>query len=1245
MSTTEERLALLIAKCKSSSDADVKLEAVNKLQAEFEAGVELFDIDGLISGLKTCLRTPNQHLSTGTLSAIVLLFPLLIQYSPSSLTHTASSNATSVADSAVLRQALNAFLPSGGVFERLGDNRERAREKAKEALIVIGATVVAAAGSTPSGSLRGGKDPKVPETALQIFERYLREQGFLSKSWRIREQSILTLVQLRRDHPSFPLRPFLPQLVNALEDGDGTVRDCAKQSVVEIFTAQGVTDAARTDLKKEMTKRNVRKTIVDSVLLKLLGGGGRPTSLMDSADGKDDYTQSSDKPPTSASNRAIGVASGDADVTPVYVRSLIPVVTRPLNNEFTSMLPCFEGKETEHNWLAREKSVIRIRGMLKGDAYTRYPETFVLGLKNGVLDGTLKALASLRTTVASATCALYGDLAIYLGPGMDPFVETLLIPLLRMAGFTKKIIASHSQTIVDQIITHTTCSPRQTLALLSASMQEKTVQARTYAFGHLKTYVESHGLRTKHSIESTGSIDLLDACLRKGLADPNPGVREKARLLFWSFESIWRDRGLAILANLDATARKQLQNAAPLPLEELGLPKISTPAIKKTSIAAAIAASRAKAKQIATAPPTLRHQATATSHAQHASAARVTSPPARAKRSTSPIVSPRSSSPSPRMGSTSSPPRTSPLRTTGKTSAGHQRQRSLSSSSSVSSPPPSPSDLVHRRRVARSLNQAVIQQQDTLTPRPGSPSNPLSHFKPTTSSTLKAILPLNHQDQSFPIDPNESLLMATVIPLPPDSDLGDEDSVNLINFSANWEPPKPTSQSATSSSPTPSTSRINHIPHSVVEDALRARAAQAESAAEQLLELVDPDDGQHIPLIPPSLLPNNGATPKPVSRTVAVPPVTPVNQSSAVMRQAALFQDSPAYTDRSPSIFELIQERKHQTGWWLKRMSIISQGGHIQSDVVQQTQELEAYIASLQNGTADMHTLRKVVLLCHQNPLQSVSSSSTPGIAKIPASSSLQNTSVPHIVLGGIWDEGNRSERLFSALFAFLRPDKDADILEHGLFILWELLPHLDGRDTDILTILLQLRYAQDFNVDEGTLTIRDAQVELMNERNYALYGLSTMNICLKGFLSQPLPPFASQDARLRGYAFGLVTMAKFIIKLPADILEEELPKIKSTLIEAYLNPQAMVRQAATTAITAAQVILQDETHLFALLEPLPDDKKNLLTYFFEKNNARGSTERVDQSASLSGMERLSKEMDRLDQRISTPPKLRGLSS
>ena len=71
----------------------------------------------------------------------------------------------------------------------------------------------------------------------------------------------------------FPLKPYLSLLVDLLEDTDGTVRECARQSVVELFTGPTVTDAARADLKKEMSKRGVRKTIADSVIQRLISGG------------------------------------------------------------------------------------------------------------------------------------------------------------------------------------------------------------------------------------------------------------------------------------------------------------------------------------------------------------------------------------------------------------------------------------------------------------------------------------------------------------------------------------------------------------------------------------------------------------------------------------------------------------------------------------------------------------------------------------------------------------------------------------------------------------------------------------------------------------------------------------------------------------------------------------------------------------------------------------------------------------
>ena len=86
----------------------------------------------------------------------------------------------------------------------------------------------------------------------------------------------------------FPIRPYLSLLVDCLEDTDPHVRECARDSIVELFSGPGVTDAARADLKKELMKKGVRKTIVDGVLSKLLAGftGSKPESREGSENGE-----------------------------------------------------------------------------------------------------------------------------------------------------------------------------------------------------------------------------------------------------------------------------------------------------------------------------------------------------------------------------------------------------------------------------------------------------------------------------------------------------------------------------------------------------------------------------------------------------------------------------------------------------------------------------------------------------------------------------------------------------------------------------------------------------------------------------------------------------------------------------------------------------------------------------------------------------------------------------------------------
>ncbi|KAF8974575.1 clasp N terminal-domain-containing protein [Flammula alnicola] len=1309
----------LITQCKSN-DVDVKVDALTKLQAQFEqGGVDIPDTDVLINVLKSSLRTSNLHLMNATLSALPAILPVLISrpcpaQSSSSSTFAASSSTSSVSPSSnldvvTLRLALASFLPGGGVIDRLGE-KEKAQIKARETLIILGGYAFRSSGT---GSTLSSKSGKGQETPIAIFERFMKEGGLASKVWKVREQSILTLVHIRRAHHLFPIRPYLSLLVDCLEDTDPHVRDCARQSVVELFTGPGVTDAARADLKKEMTKKGVRKTIVDGVLSKLLGGpvgsnpqshegsengdattakkeyvppslalqGKRPRVVSQNSSGMVKTTGQPSSLPRSASRAAMTSppppptpSADSAEIRPVYIAS-----SKDLENEFASMMKPFEGKETEHNWAAREQSIQRVRGMLKGDVHTRYPEPFFAALKEGFIQWSLKTLASLRTTVAVNTCLLYSELAIALGSQLDPHVDVLLTNLLKMASFTKKITAQQSQTVVATIITGTSAQPRVVIPLLWNTLQEKVVQARAYVVGHLKVYLEVHGHRSKNAIEASNTLDTLEKALKRALADANPAAREQARILFWVFEDIWQDRGLAILETLDTTARKQLEKACPNPKAQSILPPSTPQVSKKSSVAAAIAASRAKAKAIATAPPTLRHQATSASYA------------GAPRRAGSPITPPkfsttaRPSSPQRVVTSPPSPPsrRVASTSLTRSTSAAsvpttaHVRMPSGGSDKAERSASPSLSDQGTKRRVssplANSTTSLTLRKalSTALPPSPpSSQASPTPRAPHTTARNGAVPLPPRPSLSHILIHDNDSLLMAQTVPIPDDTDSEDDQSVNLMSFSAPFEiypPTNPGPKSPTTLSPVSdsrltasvsnalSSGSISDMAASqqpVVEDALRARAEQAESAAERLLELVEPEDEGPIrnPALPPSLMKTaNGhgqATPKAKTKQTPLPttrpkivPVTPKNRASTIMKQAAMFVDSPAQNGRSSSLLDVLQTKTQETGWWLKRKALFAQVAPITMNVSpERIQELDDLIASLDRGDADIAALKRLTLICMENTVAELSTPPLSPDSNHPSSPTplALSRSMP-VLHSDIWEKNKTFDRFFKALIKYLEQDRAEEELAYGLIVAWEVLEsqsiYLEGKEGDLFSMILRVRYCNKINVLEGTNAIRDALTSQVDP----VYGLTTMHASLKVFQSEAPPTPEGADVKAATYAFGLMALGKFILRLPAEIAEEELPRLKTTLITSLNDKSSLiVRESAAAAIIAAQLVLRDETHLFALLDGLADEKKNLLTYLFDKHGAR----ETGGPNGHNGIDKLEKEIRRLDTRTSTP--LRG---
>jgi CLIP-associating protein 1/2 len=366
-------------------------------------------------------------------------------------------------------------------------------------------------------------------------------------------------------------KSFVPVLMELLEDADGMVRDSARHAVIELFRyvqccqsisianhyVRNAPPAAKSDIKKQLKTFNVRSTIATAIVDQIgtaahVETEAPPRSTSSMANSRNQFAESL---PAQAAIPTIPAYVPEAKVDhvdPAYVNT-----QRELEDIFRDMHPFFEGKESEGNWLKREQSCTKIRKLNAGNAPADFHDAFLLGIK-GLLDGILKAVNSLRTSLSKEGCSVVQEVAKTAGPGLDPMVEILLQNLIKLCGGTKKISSQQGNVTVDIIISKVSYSTR-IMQHIWMACQDKNVQPRTYATGWLKTLIKKEAHHKSH-IEHSGGLDLIEKCIKKGLADPNPGVRESMRSTYWTFAGVWPAKAEVIMAGLDAPQQNKLEN-------------------------------------------------------------------------------------------------------------------------------------------------------------------------------------------------------------------------------------------------------------------------------------------------------------------------------------------------------------------------------------------------------------------------------------------------------------------------------------------------------------------------------------------------------------------------------------------------------------------------------------------------------------------------------------------------------------
>lgn len=377
-------------------------------------------------------------------------------------------------------------------------------------------------------------------------ERHVRNFAMAGKNPRAKEASMQWLLQMNREQ-GLPFRTYVPRLMELLEDADSSVRDTAKTTVIELF--RDASGTAKADLKKQLENFKVRPAIKQAIVKELVP---RSTTPAPDESGPADLPRPASRPNLSASVSSISTFS-ERPITPMpdtrteTVEPSYLNTNRELEDMFTQMHGYFEGNESEHNWKLREQSINKLRRLMAGNAVSDFHDPFLAGLR-GLLDGIIKAVNSLRTSLSKEGCALVQDIAINYGSGMDPMVELLMQTFIKLSGATKKIASQQANVCIDTIIGRVTYTNR-IMVHVAGACTDKNVLPRMYATEWLKTLLKKEAHHKSH-IEHNGGLDLIEKSMKKGLGDANPGVREKMRATFWTFYGIWPARAEAYVVSL-----------------------------------------------------------------------------------------------------------------------------------------------------------------------------------------------------------------------------------------------------------------------------------------------------------------------------------------------------------------------------------------------------------------------------------------------------------------------------------------------------------------------------------------------------------------------------------------------------------------------------------------------------------------------------------------------------------------------
>jgi hypothetical protein len=425
-------------------------------------------------------------------------------------------------------------------IEKLGDSKDRVREAALAGLVELFITVSTHEGqveASPSGSF------------TTKLENMVISRTLCSKVPKAKEGGVLFVLRVAKIYP-IPLKPFVPSLVKLLEDSNESVRQVAKQSIMEL-QQYAKSDQFQKDVTKELSKQGIRSSISELIISHFL-------NVMEEV-----VIDELNDSPSQTTLDGLQFAS-----------------EYDLKKELGQLLLPFNGKETEQNWADREASLQRFRRIVRGNG----PEfgSFISNVRE-MIDHLISCLASLRSALSLTACTVIQDLASVLGTRLDALAESFITPLIKTNSSSKRLIANAALFSSKTLLMNISFSPK-ILGIYLNSLSDKSPSVRQGCAECVRLMMELISLDAdaKHAVERAAIEESLFMGLKKSLKDSDGNVRSFGREAYYFYALAWPEKAAILFNELDVAGQKAISKSKSPPTSVFKTPSKKIPSAQHT---------------------------------------------------------------------------------------------------------------------------------------------------------------------------------------------------------------------------------------------------------------------------------------------------------------------------------------------------------------------------------------------------------------------------------------------------------------------------------------------------------------------------------------------------------------------------------------------------------------------------------------------------------------------------------------